>query len=46
MKNLIKERDIIAKQIKELQKERKRINNAISWANYKEKQKKIKESTI
>lgn len=36
---LEQQREIIAEKIKELQKERKRINNAISARNHREKQK-------
>jgi len=41
LNQLIEYRTNIATQIKELQKERKRLNNAIAQARYQEKKKKI-----
>lgn len=41
LEKLIKQREEIARQILELQKERKRLNNAISQVKHREKQKKV-----
>ena len=41
LNKLIEKRTNVAKQIQELQKERKRLNNAIVQARYQEKKKKI-----
>lgn len=38
---LLQQREEIARQMKQLSKERKRLNNAISQARHREKEKKV-----